>query len=160
MRPTKACPVVLRESETVLTKRLPTPQDLEFLRELHHAAYRDVVTRQFGAWDEQRQDESFMSDLAGARFQILLIDEVPIGAVGLDESDVCIRLAELWILPAYQGRGLGASILRGLQERARQAGMALTLSVLKANRARALYERHGFVVVGETDTVYRMEWKH
>jgi GNAT superfamily N-acetyltransferase len=97
MRPTKA-------SEGTMTRRPAVPADIDFLRELHHAAYRDVV-------------------------------------------------------PARQGRGLGSSILRDLQEQARAVGVPVRLSVLEANRARALYERHGFVVVGETDTVYRLQWR-
>lgn len=142
-----------------LRTRPSTPDDLSFLRALHHAAYRDVVTRQFGVWDEEKQDESFLRDLASSRFEIVESSGEPIGAIGSVEAADCIQLAELWILPAWQNHGIGSSILRGLQEHAKAAGKWITLRVLHQNRARALYERHGFTVVGETDTVCLMEWR-
>ena len=40
----------------LLERRPATSSDTEFARISHHAAYRDVVRRQFGAWDEALQD--------------------------------------------------------------------------------------------------------
>jgi ribosomal protein S18 acetylase RimI-like enzyme len=61
-------------------------------------------------------------------------------------------------LPAYQGRGIGTTLIRRLQQRARKEGVPVTLQVFKVNPARALYERLGFKVTGETDTHCRMKW--
>jgi len=56
------------------------------------------------------------------------------------------------VRPQWRGRGVGSVLLTGLVERATARGMrALSLSVEDGNRAaRALYERHGFRVVGRT----------
>lgn len=43
----------------ILERRPATSSDTEFARTTHHAAYRDVVSRQFGAWDEALQDRLF-----------------------------------------------------------------------------------------------------
>ena len=40
----------------LLERRPATSNDTEFARISYHAAYRDVVCRQFGAWDEALQD--------------------------------------------------------------------------------------------------------
>jgi hypothetical protein len=42
-----------------ITKRPAENFDTEFVRHVHHLAYRDVVIRQYGAWDEKVQDEFF-----------------------------------------------------------------------------------------------------
>ncbi len=43
----------------LLERRPATSRDTEFARLSHHEAYRDVVSRQFGAWDETLQDRLF-----------------------------------------------------------------------------------------------------
>ena len=41
---------------------------------------------------------------------------------------------------------------------AKQRGLPVRLRVLHRNRARHLYERHGFEGVGETETHWLMRW--
>jgi GNAT superfamily N-acetyltransferase len=139
--------------------RQATPADAPFLRELHHRAYRDVVVRQFGAWDEAAQDRWFDEGLAESHFSVLEHAGQPIGAVGLRETSEGWFLAELQVLPEHQGRGLGTAALSAVLERAGQAQQRITLRVLLQNRARSLYERHGFVTTGQTETHYLMEWR-
>ena len=43
----------------ILGRRTATSSDTEFARTTHHEAYRAVVSRQFGAWDETLQDRLF-----------------------------------------------------------------------------------------------------
>jgi ribosomal protein S18 acetylase RimI-like enzyme len=64
------------------------------------------------------------------------------------------------LLPEYQGRGIGTSLLNRLIERAQATGQALTLHVLKTNHpARRLYERHGLRVVEEENHRLRMSYR-
>lgn len=137
--------------------RLATPADIEFLRALHHQVYREVVTRQFGGWDEAAQDGFFERGLAEATFHVVEQEGAAIGAVALGEDARSIFIVELQILPQWQGQGLGSELLAFQLERARSMGKAVQLRVLKQNRARGLYERHGFVVTGMTEAHYTME---
>jgi GNAT superfamily N-acetyltransferase len=139
--------------------RPSTPGDREFLHELHHATYRDVVIRQFGIWDEQRQDESFVQTLADCEFRIVEVDGVAVGAIGVDERDDCVRLVELQILPARQGKGLGSALLHNLMLHAKSKNKSIRLRVLRESRARSLYERNGFAVIEDAGHVYVMEWQ-
>jgi len=64
------------------------------------------------------------------------------------------------VLPGARGRGVGSALLAGLLDRVRALGRsAVSLSVEDGNTAaRALYVRHGFVVVGRnggSDTMLR-----
>ncbi len=70
---------------------------------------------------------------------------------GLDWQLVQIQLA-----PELQGRGVGAALIRELIAEARDAGASLCLNVLHQNPARHLYERLGFVVVGDGEHEYQM----
>lgn len=142
-----------------LSFRPAATEDAPFLRELHHRAYRDVVVRQFGVWDEVAQDRWFDEGLAAARFSVVERAGEPIGAVGTNEQDGVIFLAELQILPELQGHGLGTEVLRVVLERAMQTNQRILLRVLLQSRARSLYERHGFAMTGQTETHYLMEWR-
>jgi ribosomal protein S18 acetylase RimI-like enzyme len=66
-------------------------------------------------------------------------------------------LREVFLVPAEQGQGIGSKLVLQEIAGARRLGKPLRLRVLRQNRARALYERLGFSVCGETETQYWME---
>jgi ribosomal protein S18 acetylase RimI-like enzyme len=51
---------------------------------------------------------------------------------------------------------MGSKLIRSVLAEARAIDLPLSLSVLKANPARRLYERLGFVVVAEGANVFHM----
>jgi len=55
-----------------------------------------------------------------------------------------------------KARGVGTSVVRDVMHQASRLGLPLRLQVLKANRARRLYERLGFREVAETPTHFQM----
>lgn len=140
--------------------RPATNDDYSFLRELHHRAYREVVTRQFGRWDERAQDEWFELSLRDAEFFVVELGSAAVGALARKRQPECLHLVELQIVPEHQNHGLGSALLRELLAEARSATLPVRLRVLHENhRARHLYERHGFVVTATMPTHYLMEWK-
>jgi ribosomal protein S18 acetylase RimI-like enzyme len=74
----------------------------------------------------------------------------PIGVVaGIDERGV-FYLSRIELRTQFQGRGLGAQLIRDLLTQARHNGAhAAELHVLKANRAKSLYERLGFQTIAD-----------
>lgn len=59
----------------------------------------------------------------------------------------------LAVLPAYRGLGIGSVLLAEIIQAARGRYPAISLSVSEGNRARALYEKAGFVAIKkETDS--------
>lgn len=91
--------------------------------------------------------------------RILLLDGEPVGLMKLQESPGAWSLLQLQLSPGCQGQGIGRALIEQLLAEADAAGVAVSLSVLKANPARRLYERLGFVQVGEDKFEFRMLWR-
>ncbi len=118
---------------------------------------RPSVERTYG-WDEPWQEQYFREHFDPAKQQIIRYDGTDDGVLSVEEREDSLFLALIAILPGYQRRGIGTILVRRLQERAGERGLAVALRVLKTNRARELYERLGFAPTGETDTHYKMRW--
>ncbi len=139
--------------------RQATEADYDFLFRLHKATMKDYVAQTWG-WDEGVQAAFFRDRFDPARSQIVLVADREVGVLSLERQPAALLLANLRILPEYQGHGLGTAIIRTILEQARHEGIPVTLQVLKVNPARHLYERLGFVVTGETVTHYLMSTFH
>jgi ribosomal protein S18 acetylase RimI-like enzyme len=131
-----------------ITLRAATADDLPFARRLYLDNMRDVTARIL-AWDEARQTAAFDARFVPGEVGIVVLDGRDIGWMQVAESDGEFFLKQFFIDPPFQRRGIGTRLLRGLIERAERAGKAITLSVVKGNPARSLYERQGFRATSE-----------
>jgi ribosomal protein S18 acetylase RimI-like enzyme len=127
-----------------ITRRRAVAGDVEFARRVHHEAYRDVVVRQFGRWDEGLQNRFFMEGWKSELTEIVLCDGVPCGCLSVVERAAGVVVRNIALLPEFQGRGIGTGLLAEVMERAGERGVPVRLDVLHQNRARKLYERIGF----------------
>ena len=139
------------------SKRPATKDDVEFARRAHHLAYREVVVRQFGEWDEGRQDTFFDTGWTSAQHEILLCDGAPCGYVSVDEFPGYTHVRELVIHPEYQRRGIGTAFLRQVVQQAQARHVPVRLGVLRENRAVEFYRKLGFKEFDRTDTHILME---
>lgn len=81
------------------------------------------------------------------------------GRLRVTRAADCIELSGIQLLPEVQRCGIGTAIIEDLKAQATAAGVPLELSVEKDNPdARKLYERLGFLQVGETDDEFRLRW--
>ena len=63
-----------------------------------------------------------------------------------------MNLRQIFLLPEYQGRGVGERCVEFVLAEARALGLPVRLAVLKVNpRAQAFYRRLGFVSTEETE---------
>lgn len=108
-------------------------------------AYEALVVRVFGAWDDEPIAADFAAKWGAGGFEIVEERGVPVGAVWVTDEGPYVRLREIFLLPEAQGRGIGTALIRAEIDAARRRGRPLRLRVLRANRARELYRRLGFV---------------
>jgi ribosomal protein S18 acetylase RimI-like enzyme len=143
--------------EAKIEQRQARPSDEPFMRALHKAAYQDVVSRQFGSWNDEIQYSMFTDKWDPGQFEIIEIEGKPIGCISSANHPDEVIIAEIQIHPEYQGRGIGSELMKAEIARARATQRSVVLQVLHKNdRARAFYERLGFAVGGTTDTHYKM----
>ncbi len=143
----------------LLERRSATASDTEFARISHHAAYRAVVSRQFGAWDEALQDRLFDEKWIPHQFEIVLCDGTPCDFLSAEDRPDHIYMSEIVIAPQFQGRGIGSQLLNEEMQRGRETQSPLRLQVLRENRAIELYRRLGFQECGTPETHIYMVWE-
>jgi GNAT superfamily N-acetyltransferase len=118
------------------------------LRAIHHAATMSSYGREL-AW---------LAPILAEPSTPLEVVEWTIVACDRDEllgyaAVTASHLENLYVDPAAQGRGVGATLLAAVEGRLRPRFAAVTLRCLHANPdARRFYERHGYGVV-ETQTI-------
>jgi ribosomal protein S18 acetylase RimI-like enzyme len=104
-----------------------------------------VVAAVFGAWDHDVQRVFHERWFDPKRVQILEVGETPVGILDVHDLQDHVYLARIEVLPEWQGRGIGSSVIADVVASA----ASVRLHVFAVNvRARALYERLGFAVTG------------
>lgn len=136
--------------------RPASEDDLDFLYRLHRTTVKAYIDATWG-WDPAFHRERFTANFEPEKWQIVVVDGRDVGGLALETRDDALFLSGIYILPAYQNKGLGTTLLRRLLAQARRSGRPVTLQVLKVNPARRLYERLGFAVFEETETHYQMK---
>jgi ribosomal protein S18 acetylase RimI-like enzyme len=141
--------------DIVCTLRPATEQDYTFLWSLHKAALGPHVAKVYG-WDETLQAQLFRERFDPARRSIIVVADQDVGVLEVTEGEDGVFLDTIEIMPEHQGRGLGGTVTGDVVRNAHAAGLPVTLRVLKVNPARRLYERLGFVEIGQTETHFIM----
>jgi ribosomal protein S18 acetylase RimI-like enzyme len=111
-------------------------------------------------WTEEQHLAGIRSNLAGSTTHFaIVVDGVRAGIVRIVEHDEAIALEQIEVLPQFQGKGIGTTLIESLIERASTTCKAIDLSVFVSNLgARRLYERLGFQVVSESDRDMKMRY--
>lgn len=86
--------------------------------------------------------------------QIVQINGIPAGRLIVNRSTDETILIDIALLPEFRNQGLGASLIRSLQAEDKK----ITLHVIRSNPAVNLYQRLGFIFVGEESLYAKMEW--
>lgn len=139
-----------------LTTRPATESDRGFAYEVKRAALGPYVEQVWG-WDEPFQQAFHARGWEARRPDIIVIDGQDAGTVQLVRREGDYLLGEFYLLPRYQRRGAGSRLLGQVLAAADADGLPVHLQIIRINPAKALYERHGFRVCGETATHFLME---
>lgn len=139
--------------------RFATPNDHDLLYALKAESVRPYVEKIWG-WDEDYQKKDFDGDFAHMdQFNVIEIDGRFVGFVQYYFEYPYFEVVEIHLLPEYRGNGIGSDILRYLQKVCIAQDRKIRIGCFKDNhRAKALYQKLGFMQTGETDTHYILEY--
>lgn len=138
------------------TLRAAADSDVDWLLELRLTTMADYIERSGETLSMDDQRARVLADFDSVRIVLLASD--PVGMIKIVREPDVWRLVQIQFRPEHQGRGLGALLIRQLLQEATRARVPVTLSVLKVNPAKRLYDRLGFRVTGESPGSYQMRF--
>jgi len=133
-----------------------TYHDFDFVYQLKKIAYKEYIEQTWG-WDDAFQIKFYRDNFSTGNTKIIKADDAPIGSVDVKEGETNIFISGLYILPQYQSKGIGSSIIQDLVKSAEAKKKRLELEVLRVNtKAQKLYQRLGFAMEDRDKTKYFM----
>ncbi len=140
-----------------LSIRKAHESDSEFVFTVKKAAFQEYVEQEWG-WNENYQRELHNRRFTSQDLHIIQFCGTDVGFLATSRSPDTLKVNQLYILPEYQGRGIGSACMARVLNDATLRQMPVVLQVLKVNiRGTAFYQRLGFTIVGETTTHFLMK---
>ena len=140
-----------------LRLRKATAEDSEFAYQTKKAAFREYVEKVWG-WDEGEQRQLHERRFASQDFRVIQVSGIDVGILAVVRQPDCVKVNQMFIVPEYQSRVIGAACIRRIIEDAAVSKLPVRLQVLKVNsRAVTFYQGLEFRSIGESDTHILME---
>ena len=136
--------------------RRATAADRDFLFETYKTTLQRYVDWAWG-WDEDFQRNGFWKHFPLEQFRVVTVDEQMAGGIFTEEQESLNFIRLIFLLPGFQSRGIGTTLLMEEVACAAKVSKPLHLKVVKINPAKALYDRLGFTLVEENDATYHMQ---
>ena len=131
--------------------------DSEFVFVVKEAAFREYVEQIWG-WEDIYQRDLHNRRFASQDVRIIQLNGTDVGFLSASNTSDMLKVDQLYILPEYQGKGIGAACMKRIIDDAALEQKPVTLQVLKINtRATAFYQRLGFTIVDENTTHFQMK---
>ncbi|GLY20231.1 N-acetyltransferase [Kineosporia sp. NBRC 101677] len=125
------------------TFRPATDDDLPRIADLKVLVIREHLER-LRPWVEESARQYLYERWNAANVRIIEVAGVFAGCVALRQADDCRWIEQFYLVPEFQGQGLGSAVLGALLEECDRDRAVVRLDVLQKSPARRLYERHGF----------------
>lgn len=147
--------------------RAATEADRPFFREVYAGTraaelallpWDDATKAAFVDHQFTAQSAHYDKYYADATVDVVTVDGRDAGRLIVFRGAEEIRVVDVALLAEFRGSGAGTRLLAELQEEARASGRTLSIHVEKGSRARALYDRMGFVEAGEAGAHHFMVW--
>ena len=148
------------------SRRAATAADDAFLCELYASTRTDLdavdwpgeTRAAFCEMQWRAQRAGYAASYPGALDDVIDVDGRPAGRVLIGARAGDLVLVDLALVPDVQGLGVGRQVIEDLQREAAGTGRGVSLQVAAGNRARALYERLGFVASEQHGVHTEMTW--
>ncbi|WP_373975103.1 GNAT family N-acetyltransferase [Chitinibacter sp. SCUT-21] len=122
--------------------------DFEDLLAIRIAAMRESLER-LGRFDPERARQRLRANFNPAATQKILVDNAVVGFYAINETELAYSLDHLYILPSWQGQGIGGAVLTQIKQTYR--GKEIALCALRGSDANRFYQVHGFTQCSESE---------
>lgn len=155
------------EEEPDVRLRPVEAADEDFLLSVYASSRADEMA--LVPWDEEQklaflrsqfraQHAQYQERFPNAEYDIILYRGSPAGRLWIGRTPEQIRLLDIAILPEFQNRGIGATLLKRLLAESEQSGLPLRHMVFKLNTAALrFYQRFGFKQIDDVGAYLHME---
>lgn len=145
------------KAPATFTLRQASVDDAPLFYRVIDQTMREFIVATWGAWDESRVQRESHEDSSSSNAQVIQVGNVAVGVFLVERLPTHIQLEQIYLLPEYQGLGIGTVLLNSLIAEAVQSKVPVRLRVLAVNPAKSFYERFGFVVTEATPDFFFME---
>jgi GNAT superfamily N-acetyltransferase len=104
------------------------------------------------------QTADYTQRYPGARHEVICADGEPVGRVFLARLVDQFRIADLVVLPAHSGKGIGGWVLQRIMDEAARTSRPVTVYVEDNSPALPWFERRGFQRMGFSGYSHLMCW--
>ena len=111
------------------------------------------VQMQFAA-----QAQYYREHYPDTSFDAILLGDEAVGRLYVSRWRDELRIVDIALLPEFCNRGIGTTLLHGLQSEAAAAGKPLRIHVERFNPALRLHERLGFKQIEDKGVYLFLEW--
>ena len=140
-----------------LSFRKAHTSDSEFVFTVKKSAFREYVEQVWG-WDDDYQRELHNRRFAAQEVCIIQFRGTDAGFLATSSTADTLKVNQLFILPEYQGKGIGSACMTRIVDDASLEMKSVALQVLKVNtRGITFYQRLGFSIGGESSTHFQMK---
>lgn len=150
-----------------ITARPIEGRDLDFLCRLYGSTrleelavtdWTPEIKEAFLKHQFEAQHHHYQTHYKGAEFWLLEKEGQPIGRLYVARWPEEIRLVDIALAAKFRGGGLGTALLSSLLREGAAAGKPVSIHVEMFNPAMRLYERLGFVAIGDHGPYKLMQW--
>lgn len=139
-----------------LSLRKASGDDYDFFYEVKKTVLKHYIETIWG-WDEDFQRKFHKENYSVDNTNIIMVNNEDAGTLEIKKDEESIFISSLYILPAFQGKGIGSRIITDFIEQAKNEKKRVELEVLKLNvGAQKLYTKLGFTLTERDDTKYFM----
>lgn len=149
------------------TLRPITNEDLPFLRLLYHSTraaemaltqWPDTEIKRFLDNQFEAQHYHYQTHYADASFDIIVLDDAPIGRLYLHRRKDEFRIVDIALMAEYRNLGIGSHYLGIIIAEAVANRLPVRIHVEQNNPAMRLYHRLGFTKIDDNGVYSLLEW--
>jgi ribosomal protein S18 acetylase RimI-like enzyme len=145
------------DASAQISLRSSSAGDSELFYRVVFETMRDHVIETWGSWNDARVRAESIEVTSSPGACVVLVNGKSAGVMTVRRLEDHLQLEQLYLLPEFQGRGVGTFLMRGLIADSKASGLPARLRVLRVNPARHFYEKLGFIVTLQTTERVYME---